>query len=293
MKILRQHSGGSAARVFECSEGSASVLAKVATCKAGRKLLLESEWLQTYGGLFATPKVLGLRKKGLVVRLEMEFINNATSLEFLGAELSPIDSITLLLDILKKTERLPPQTRSESLSDQIDNCWSNYIFGKVENIPDICFSGILHSMDKVMQRLEESYRREPLPRIPIHGDLTTENILLDSSGWHLIDPNPRNIFSDLAVETGKMYQSYHGQYEQIREAVKTSWKKCPHKTSVFERLEMELLARKGPEFIVKVRAHEILHFFRLLPYRHRSEPDLIPLFVERIECLIQEFLELK
>ena len=49
----------------------------------------------------------------------------------------------------------------------------------------------------------------------IHGDLTIENILVDSSkNYIIIDPAPR--YNNVFAEYSKLFQSLHGKYEYVK-----------------------------------------------------------------------------
>lgn len=116
----------------------------------------------------------------------------------------------------------------------------------------------------------------------IHGDLTIENILVDPArpgGWFLIDPNIGNVFESPLLDYAKLMQSLHLGYESLnRDATCTFGEGMLNvpilRTAQYDALHRLMTSwlteRFGPEGLREIRLHEIVHYFRLTPYKFRK-----------------------
>lgn len=137
----------------------------------------------------------------------------------------------------------------------------------------------------------------------IHGDLTIENILTDPTrpaGWFLIDPNVGNVLESPLLDFAKILQSLHLGYESLNRDLSCSFDdralafpnaRSAQYATLYERTTQWLRDRFGEDGLREVRLHEIVHYFRLTPYKFRkgTEPGLV--FLGCLCLLVQQYFD--
>jgi len=116
----------------------------------------------------------------------------------------------------------------------------------------------------------------------IHGDLTIENVMTDQSrpnGWFLIDPNIGNIFESPLLDYGKVLQSLHLGYESLNRNISCAVDereitfpiaRTAQYATLYSQTTDWLRGRHSEETMREIRLHEIIHYFRLTPYKFRK-----------------------
>ncbi|MDD4351708.1 MAG: lysylphosphatidylglycerol synthase transmembrane domain-containing protein [Candidatus Gracilibacteria bacterium] len=134
----------------------------------------------------------------------------------------------------------------------------------------------------------------------LHGDLTIDNIVVSGDNFILLDPNNENYISDPIVDYAKLFQSLHSGYEFLCNLVKVDVKEnrvqfeeniSSKYTELFAYLQDLLRKELSPERLKLVKFHEAVHFFRMLTYRARINPQTLPVFYAIGIRLLNEFYD--
>jgi hypothetical protein len=136
----------------------------------------------------------------------------------------------------------------------------------------------------------------------IHGDLTVENIICTEDGnYILLDPNPNNILNQKYIDYAKLRQSLNKGYEFLR---KTKWVSQDSNRIIFPTEVSEkfvslsheydnfLFDQFGENGTREIRAHEIVNYARLLPYKQIYEPGNILAYFATLVVLVNELEEI-
>jgi len=137
----------------------------------------------------------------------------------------------------------------------------------------------------------------------IHGDLTIENILTDPerpAGWFLIDPNSGNVFESPMLDYAKLLQSLHLGYESLNRDLSCSFDghllafpnaRSAQYATLYDRTTVWLRDRFGEDGLREIRLHEIVHYFRLTPYKFRkgAQPGMV--FLGCLCLLTQQYFD--
>lgn len=137
-------------------------------------------------------------------------------------------------------------------------------------------------------------------QIDTHGDLTTQNILINKSGnFKLIDANPVSPFNDCCTEYSKISQSLHSQFENIlhssvlcQSADKfiidyTFSETIAGINDFFESFVFDMFSI--PKW--KLYFHEGIHFARILPYALNHNKENLPIIYLRMIELFGKSIE--
>ena len=136
----------------------------------------------------------------------------------------------------------------------------------------------------------------------IHGDLTIENILADPArpgGWFLIDPNIGNVFESPLLDFAKLMQSLHLGYESLNRDATCAFAAGELTVPILRTAQYDLLYRQmvdwltdrfGTEGVREIRLHEIVHYFRLTPYKFRKSTATGLAFLGCLCVLVREYV---
>ena len=137
----------------------------------------------------------------------------------------------------------------------------------------------------------------------IHGDLTIENIIVDTAqgrGMYIIDPNPDNIFDSPLIDWAKLMQSLHLGYEGLNKAPSCKWHNGSFSlvltrsyayNELFHYTRANLSDRFGAQLMREVAFHELINYLRLTPYKLRHAPQNGLTFFACTSILLREYLE--
>lgn len=111
----------------------------------------------------------------------------------------------------------------------------------------------------------------------IHGDLTIENILVDTNGnYIIIDPSP--MYNNIFAEYSKLFQSLHGKYEYLKNSNSWSIKKNSIKyadyssqkySDIFNYIKQFIIDNYGNEGLKATYFYEAICHLRTLSYMVR------------------------
>ena len=137
----------------------------------------------------------------------------------------------------------------------------------------------------------------------IHGDLTIENVLADATrprNWFLIDPNVGNVFESPLLDHAKILQSLHLGYESLNRDISCSFgdglltfpiARTAQYAILHERATAWMRERFGAEGLREIRLHEIVHYFRLTPYKFRKSSSAGLVFLGCLCLLVQQYFD--
>lgn len=137
----------------------------------------------------------------------------------------------------------------------------------------------------------------------IHGDLTIENIIIDSDkelGWFIIDPNLGNLFESPLLDYAKLMQSLHLGYESLNRSIhcqtdngniSVSFYRSSQYSSLSKKYDNWLENKFSPQYLKEVRFHEIIHYMRLVPYKFRKDTNIGMAFTACMLLLVDKYIE--
>lgn len=137
----------------------------------------------------------------------------------------------------------------------------------------------------------------------VHGDLTVENILLrlDENRrieWFLIDPNPVNGFESPYIDFAKLLQSLHLGYESLNrdaratlvdDAIQVNMHRSHQYKELMDFLHGELSAKFGESGLQEIYLHEMVNYFRLIPYQFRRSRTRGLAFLGALFLLVADY----
>ncbi len=137
----------------------------------------------------------------------------------------------------------------------------------------------------------------------IHGDLTIENIIYNGSypkQYYLIDPNGGNIHNSPDLDYAKLLQSLHGGYEFLMHTddVNVSDNRISFRmtrSSAYDALYADMrdymFSHFGRERVKSIYFHEIIHWFRLMPYKIDHDGARAVMFYAGMMLVINDVFE--
>ena len=225
--VIKDISAASEAKTFLIENNGILLVRKVAIGNAAIKLKTQFEWLCKNNKL-SLPKIIDNIEKENLFSYDMEYFGNAETLFTNTHYLTLEQSWTIIKNILsdlndtyityndtktyntKFFENYIKNNINISLTNSEINKFLEYneIIVNYEIVPNIL--NMSQALEKYIMQLNYDIKY-------IHGDLTMENILVDSNvNYIIIDPSPmyNNIFSEYA----KLFQSLHGKYEYLKKS---------------------------------------------------------------------------
>ena len=190
--------------------------------------------------------------------------------------------------------------------DKINDCLAlNQYLVSVIDYPRIIINGKTYDnfsviMDKITKNEKIMTALSKYRRTPLHGDLTIDNIIVGGDNFILLDPNDENYISDPIVDYGKMYQSLHSGYEFLIQLEKSELKEnevsfeeniSSKYTQLFTHLEKSLQEKIDPERFKLIKFHEAVHYFRMLTYKAKINPETFIVFYAVAIRLLNEFYD--
>lgn len=315
-KISRVFHGGSGAitAVIEKSEGLS--IRKVANLSEALKLRDQFIWLQSASNRgLPTTTALNFVNRPNFCYYEMPYILGSIDMhEWIHAV--PVESSKKVLENLVSVISKYHDTYSEC--GIIDKGLDEYLKDKViKNIEGVrsALSQFINPVDftingspfsiKEWEFLEEigllrSFMSNA-PQTDIHGDLTIDNLIIDSSqNWILIDPNPSTTYKSALMDWGKLLQSLHTGYEFLDRDTKITFDQssirfASYRSDKYQELSSLLMARivkkYGEDGLREAFLHEIIHYLRLLPYKFKVNDEKGLLFFAVTCKIIRKFRE--
>ena len=315
--VQRMLRGGSDALTVMVQLRDQLCIRKYATGPAAKKLEAQCVWLQDHAGALPTVRVLESRRDDGRFRYDMEYSTTSRDL-FDMVHMSGVrTSGALLADVMGTMGSLHARTRAR---DADDMCVTRYAQDKVTaNLKaikaayppffardTIAVNGSTVSIKLLDRFADARFMTDRLRRretATIHGDLTIENILTDPArpgGWFLIDPNIGNIFESPLLDHAKLLQSLHLGYESLNRDLSCHYNErsleFPNTRSaqyaeLYDSTTGWLRDNLGEEGLRETRLHEIVHYFRLTPYKFRKTTDAGLVFLGCLCLLANQYVD--
>ena len=315
--IQRTFRGGSDALTAMVQVGNELRVRKYAVGDAARKLRDQCEWLERHADDLPLVSVTDRLQLGSRFLYDMAYSATARDL-FDTIHSSDLEtSWSILENVLERVAALHELTRDGTAGP---DCVARYAAEKVAaNLRSIKASFPLFfehqtvtvnglKVDLVL--LERFAEVDFLPSrlqdravASIHGDLTIENILADParpSRWFLIDPNVGNVFESPLIDYAKLLQSLHLGYESLNRDICCSYgvdvltfpiARTAQYATLHDRATDWLRARLGEERLREVRLHEVVHYFRLTPYKFRKGAHAGLVFLGCLCLLVHQYFD--
>ncbi len=228
MNIIKDLSAASEAKTFLVEKDDVLFIRKIAYNQAVPSLQKQLEWLNNYTVL-PTPKLLQSYNNENLCYYDMEYFAGGENFFTMIHQMPTTDSFGILQSI---SQQLTSAYKEIDCDNQ--QYTKQYFNDKVIKNRDIILTK-LHSLaefpillvndttvpnilyTKTVEQMEKYSNTLCYPIYHIHGDLTVENILVNTNkDYIIIDPAPSyiNIFAEYA----KLFQSLHAKYEHVKKA---------------------------------------------------------------------------
>lgn len=313
--VQRMLRGGSDALTVMVQLQDQLCIRKYASGAAADKLEAQCAWLERHSNRLPTVRIRERARSGPRFFYDMEY--SATSRDLFDAiHIYGVDqSWGVLSDVL---ETMDGFHRGTAQGDASEACTARYAAEKVSaNLraikaaaPEfferqaVSVNGQAFDLPLLDRFAADDFVPRRLARrgtATIHGDLTIENILTDPArpaGWFLIDPNAGNVFESPLLDYAKILQSLHLGYESLNRDLSCSFDghaldfpntRSAQYATLYDRTSQWLRDRFGEDGLREARLHEIVHYFRLTPYKFRKgrKPGLV--FLGCLCLLVQQY----
>ena len=286
--ILEDLSGMSEANTFLIKNKNSKFIRKIASNGAAKKLkkqyqyIIENKYLKL-------PKILNKYEEDNIFYYDMEYFANGetffTAIHYFSVEKS-LKTLNEILNSLNKSY----------ITINNDNKYYNNLFYEkyINNNINISLSNL---QIKYLQKYDNFFVNDiEVPNIlnlneylklynsnlnydikNIHGDLTIENILVDTNGnYIIIDPSP--MYNNIFAEYSKLFQSLHGKYEYLKNSnswsiEKNSIKYADYSTQkysdIFNYIKQFIVDNYGNEGLKATYFYEAVCHLRTLSYMVR------------------------
>ena len=182
-------------------------------------------------------------------------------MEFIRGHMATAEPTVLFIDTLLSQVDHWSRVPANSIAS-----WDDYLLRIEEHVREGC-TGVMKSALAYTESID------PLPPSFCHGDLTFENVLIESDGTLvLIDPNFKtNLYQSYMLDVGKLLQSTLADYHRIfgsNFAIDLS----RHTTHLLKRVSQ----RAGDAlYEERARAALLSHVVRLRKYRPESQRPIV------------------
>lgn len=266
---------------------------KYAFGNLSNKLQDQAEWIERFSGHLPLVQIITARAENNSFLYDMVYSDQAIDF-YDSIHTTPLNCSLQLLDtIVDDVHSHHCKNRGKDASFDLVN---RYLHDKVIKNADIIvrFAKEQFCGDKLHINGEEFCLKEwellmdvdwlhqqvhQLATADIHGDLTIENIIVDSrtdKGYFLIDPNPHNIFNTALIDWGKMMQSLNMGYETMNRhadvLIKDREIRLPMNISykyneLHSFFSSKIIGMLGVDSLREIRFHELVNYLRLCPYK--------------------------
>lgn len=287
--IIKDLSAASEAKTYLMQDKDNKLfIRKIALAEASIKLKLQFEWLNKNQNL-PLPKIFNSVDKDNLFSYDMEYFANGetffTAIHYFSVEKS-LKTLNEILNSLNKSY----------ITINNDNKYYNNLFYEkyINNNINISLSNL---QIKYLQKYDNFFVNDiEVPNIlnlneylklynsnlnydikNIHGDLTIENILVDTNGnYIIIDPSP--MYNNIFAEYSKLFQSLHGKYEYLKNSnswsiEKNSIKYADYSTQkysdIFNYIKQFIVDNYGNEGLKATYFYESVCHLRTLSYMVR------------------------
>lgn len=288
--IIKDLSAASEAKTYLMQDKDNKLfIRKIALAEASIKLKLQFEWLNKNQNL-PLPKIFNSVDKDNLFSYDMEYFANGetffTAIHYIEAN----NSFEIIKEIIDRLNINYLNFKKLDNNEIINSIYKEHI---LNNINFICSNPKYKDIAKyeyitvnnkklpnILNMLEElKYFHFSLKHdiSYIHGDLTIENILVDTNGnYIIIDPSP--MYNNIFAEYSKLFQSLHGKYEYLKNSnswsiEKNSIKYADYSTQkysdIFNYIKQFIVDNYGNEGLKTTYFYEAVCHLRTLSYMVR------------------------
>lgn len=318
-KVLRLFPGGSDAITALVELDDRLVIRKFALGDAGTKLRTQAEWLRAHQSDLPLVDVVGEQSGAGFYSYDMPYFPAASDFYDVIHTASPTESQGILGEVIDQIAALHDRTSSGLATPETVN---KYLAQKAsKNAQEVLgqckewlrdgssryqLNGRQYDLTDWQYLLDPAWLGKQIRDYrtsAIHGDLTIENIIVNTSkmrGMYIIDPNPENIFDTPLIDWAKLMQSLHLGYESLNKVPTCKWKDGKFEmiltrsyaySELFQFTRRTLANRFGQGILREVTFHELINYLRLTPYKLRHAPQKGLTFFACTSILLREYLE--
>ena len=315
--VQRMLRGGSDALTVMVQLRDQLCIRKYASGNAADKLEAQCAWLEQYSNRLPTVRIEDRARAENRFFYDMEYSRTSRDLFDMVHTYDVENSWSVLSDVLHTMSCFHLDTSSGE-ADEV--CTARYAAEKVTanlraikaaapeffDHPSVLVNGLEFDLPLLDRFAEPDFVTQRIKRrgtATIHGDLTIENVLTDPTrpgGWFLIDPNVGNVFESPLLDFAKILQSLHLGYESLNRDLSCSFAgnalafpnaRSAQYAMLYDRTTQWLRERFGDEGLREIRLHEIIHYFRLTPYKFRKGPEPGLVFLGCLCLLVQNYFD--
>lgn len=318
-RLIKSFKGGSNAQTMLVWQEDEMRVKKITLPQFADKLAAQASWLNERQLLRHIPKVLAEENTPQYYTFDLKYYEDyAPFFDFMHSQTSEA-SIAVLKKIIKfMNDSIYINATHVHNSENVHQYIEHKILGKITDTATISgevsqlvsykkirvngqdYENILQVVDKIKNNPVIIDELASYDETLIHGDLTIDNIVVNSSGdFFVLDPNNENQISAAVVDYGKLYQSLHSGYEfmigldicDIRgNAVNFEESVSKRYGEVFAELDNQLKQVLSPAAYRSILFHEAVHYCRMLTYRANINPNTVAVFYANAVKLFNEFL---
>lgn len=322
ISIIRDYTAGSSATTLLCRGKDDLFFRKYAFESEAKKLNQQIKWIESYNDRIPLPEIIASEFNEQYCYYDMVYNNNVIGMfEYIHS--MPLDrSWNMLKSILECLENNLYISKGEPKSvEKIEKYINNKIFKNINIIrsskyfkpfleyPELIINGTVYPNILCDENLLDQdfwisiFHDDECANI--HGDLTIENIICYNYGsggedaFYLIDPNVGNIHETVYLDYAKLLQSLHGGYELLHNVTEVTVNKnvinfiyvnSDKYHSLLELYVEYLKARFGMQGLKSIFWHELVHWFRLMPYRIDKSGRRSVIYFARLIIIWQEII---
>lgn len=321
ISIIQDYSAGSNATTMLCTDGNKTFFRKYSFGKDSDKLYEQILWLQEHKNDLRLTEVMNVKRGEGYCSYDMPYIKEAIGC-FNYVHSVPVDigwnAIWSALESLN--DKLYKKNRRNADISTIDKYIESKVFNNIRKIENGQYIKPLLKYDYLiingkkyhnLEYFKKYFTKEYLEDVfkndyysDIHGDLTIENIICingkSKNNFYIIDPNTGNLHDSPNLDYAKLLQSLHGGYEFLMntksvEINKNNINYLFTKSLIYDELYkkyFDYLNNKFDREIVKsIFFHEIIHWFRLMPYKIEKNGQRSVLFYSGLIIVMNEVIK--
>lgn len=308
VSILQDFSAGSNATTILCMDEKDTFYRKYAFGEDADKLWEQVEWLKQFKDRLPLAKILREYRKEEYCYYDMEYSKDTVGFFRFIHTSPPEDSWCVLEQVLKCLgDRLYSESRKAdfdticayvdkkiTVNRKICDDWGMKKFKKLYKSETVWINGTEYpNLSYYNRMLDEKHLITVFENdsyAAIHGDLTIENIVCragNTNDWYLIDPNTGNLHETPFLDYAKLLQSLHGGYEflmmvknvQVTDnRIEFLFTGSAAYQQLYEKYKEYLFSCFSFQQVRSIYYHEVVHWFRLMPYKIRKNPMLAVVF---------------
>ena len=319
--IVQNCSAGSNATTLLCIKDGKMMFRKYTLGKDAAKLNEQITWLKDNSKRLSVTDILDMDYNGKICWYDMPYLTDSVSFfDYIHSSTADA-SWNILKCVLEDLERCYSSEKEQKAdADTIKKYIESKVIGNLKKITEagklksiLAYDEIIINgkpfknlgcfMDKLMS---EEFWTDAFCNdnyCTIHGDLTIENIICNRNypeGYYLIDPNGGNIHNSPNLDYAKLLQSLHGGYEFLMKTFKVNVSdneisfnmiRSASYDSLYNNMREHMLSVFSPERVRSIYLHEIIHWFRLMPYKINNDTDRAPLFYAGMIMVINDIFK--